>query len=142
MPPCLLSSSITQHRRRDLGRPASVSIESNKMTSIWLHHVFLVSFLVWSLLGRSVVSAEDNFVVAGYLPDYRFYINLNATAPHMTDLILFSLEPSTSLSLKRSCCLGSDHYQKAREAQAYYVRRQQESTGRWISGIGGLLFIL
>ena len=59
-----------------------------------------------------------NFVVAGYLPEYRAYININNTAPFLTDLILFSLAPDHEGKLG-SCCLESSNFHQARQARAY-----------------------
>lgn len=76
--------------------------------------------LFW-LLSHAVVvatAAEEEFLIAGYLPDYRL-INLNAAANQLSDLILFSIqpEPDASVSGPNVCCLGDDHYAKARAAQ-------------------------
>lgn len=73
--------------------------------------------VVLLLLGLQAGQGRE-FVVGGYLPDYRAYINVNATAPFLTDLILFSVKPSGD-----GCCLGENHYRLAREAQAYKQER-------------------
>jgi len=41
-------------------------------------------------------SPVPDFVVGGYLPDYRFYIDVDKAAIHLTDLILFSAKPTPS----------------------------------------------
>jgi chitinase len=68
----------------------------------------------------------ESFAVAAYLPDYRlgsaFAANLNASALHLTDLILFSVAPRPNLSerlMLSMCCLSSDHYEMARQARAH-----------------------
>lgn len=68
------------------------------------------------------------FAIAAYLPDYRFYINTNQTAPFLTDLILFSIEPTipSSTSDHYGCCLHPDHFQQARLAVLY----KQEQLGQ------------
>lgn len=59
---------------------------------------------------------KNNFAVAGYLPDYRFYIPLEHVAPLLTDLYLFSIEPSADGTLG-ACCLSDDQFRKARSAK-------------------------
>jgi len=61
---------------------------------------------------------QDTFVVAGYLPEYRRYININNTAPFLTDLIIFSLTPDSKGDLG-DCCLEDHHFERARQARAY-----------------------
>ena len=67
----------------------------------------------------TAVAAEEELLIAGYLPDYRNYINLNAAANHLSDVILFSIQPEPDGSVRgpNVCCLGDDHYTKARVAQ-------------------------
>ena len=89
------------------------------------------------VLFRGVVSQEFGFIVAGYLPDYRSYINVNATAPFLTDLLLFSIQPPASTKLDGSCCLGEDHYQIAREAQAYKLGQGYGELRLWVTAGGG-----
>ena len=80
---------------------------------MWRLVVLLLVFLALHAGGQG-----QEFVVGGYLPDYRAYINVNATAPFLTDLILFSIQPSGD-----GCCLDENHYRLAREAQAYKQKR-------------------
>lgn len=68
----------------------------------------------------------EPFAVAAYLPDYRlggaFAEHLNASAVHLTDLILFSVSPRPNLSerlMLSMCCLSSNHYEMARQARAH-----------------------
>ena len=77
-------------------------------------------------------AAKNNFIIGGYLPEYRSYINLNATSIHLTDLILFSLTPesilqysSSTTSSTLSCCLSSEHYNLMRKAKTYKKEQQQ-----------------
>lgn len=88
-----------------------------------LHWLFVCTLVLESL--RHAVSTdgrlkpkEDSFVIAGYLPEYRFYININNTAASLTDLILFSMAPDNQGQLS-SCCLESQHFEQARQARAY-----------------------
>jgi len=73
---------------------------------------------------RSEAGDENRtFRIAGYLPDYRFdAVDLNATAPFLTDLLLFSASPSPHLgkgdSMLSFCCLGRDRFAAARRARA------------------------
>ena len=72
-----------------------------------------------------VHSKDEPFVLSGYLPDYRSYINVNATAIHLTDLMLFSVTPETILS-NDGCCLSSDHYDLIRKARSYKMEEKNE----------------
>lgn len=97
----------------------------------------LLLLLSWFLLFHDVVVAaqpSNDFIVAAYLPDYRFYINVNNTAPFLTDLILFSLQPTLD-----GCCLGEDHYRIVREAQAYKRQHHGEKSELrlWVAVGGG-----
>ena len=89
------------------------------------------------------VSASDDangasFVIAGYLPDYRAYINVNATAIHLTDLMIFSLTPESILQSSSSpCCLSSDHYDKIRKARSYKREQQHSKQIRLLLTVGG-----
>ena len=75
-------------------------------------------------------SSTSLFEIAGYLPEYRFYINVNNTAPYLTDLIAFSVMPSVDgdnngasgnnyFTAKSSCCLEPHHYQQIRDARIF-----------------------
>ena len=46
---------------------------------------------------RALDKDDAPFIVGGYLPDYRSYINVNSTAIHLTDIMLFSLTPESIL---------------------------------------------
>mmetsp|Transcript_23737 Transcript_23737/g.50082 ORF Transcript_23737/g.50082 Transcript_23737/m.50082 type:complete len:372 (+) Transcript_23737:86-1201(+) len=88
-------------------------------------------------------SEELPFVVSGYLPEYRSYININSTSIHLTDLMLFSLTPESLLwpSLP-SCCLSADHYDMIRKAKAHKAEQQMHGNGsdqtlRLLVTIGG-----
>lgn len=88
-------------------------------------------------------SEELTFVVSGYLPEYRSYININSTSIHLTDLMLFSLTPESLLrpSLP-SCCLSADHYDMIRKAKAHKAEQQLNGNGpnqilRLLVTIGG-----
>ena len=89
-----------------------------------------------SLLLMSFANAE--FIVAGYLPDYRGYVNVNNTATLLTDLILFSIEPNGASEnpLQGQCCLGESHYKLAREARKHRNHFIITPLKLWVS-IGG-----
>ena len=82
-------------------------------------------FCLFAIINLPRVASDEEFVVAAYLPEYRFYINTNHTAPHLTDLILFSLAPDNEGNLG-PCCLEPHHFDQARQARAY---KQQELPG-------------
>lgn len=81
------------------------------------------------------INAQANsFSIGAYLPDYRFYINVNATMPFLTDLVLFSLQPTTTLD---GCCLNNDHYRIARQAQSYKREHGYGELRLWVAVGGG-----
>ena len=68
--------------------------------------------------GVTDVENESRFVIAGYWPDYRAYIDINKSAYLMTDLILFSIQPKEDGLLKKDlCCLDDEILDKARAAK-------------------------
>ena len=78
-------------------------------------------------------SGEQNnssigFNQAGYLPDYRVNsFNLNEAALHLTDIILFSIEPDQNGSISDDvCCLNSNHYHQVRNAREYKLKKEDE----------------
>ncbi|GMI16124.1 hypothetical protein TrLO_g4854 [Triparma laevis f. longispina] len=58
---------------------------------------------------------HDKFVVAGYLPEYRFYIDVSEASSHLTDLILFSIAPEHDGSLQYF--ISEDNLRAARKAK-------------------------
>jgi hypothetical protein len=92
----------------------------------WIWRLFLLVLLCL----QSGQARE--FVVGGYLPDYRAYINVNATAQFLTDVMLFSIQLSGD-----GCCLGERHYRLAREAQAYKQEQDYGSLRLWVTVGGG-----
>lgn len=95
-------------------------------------HVLLLQIVLQWL----PVHAEDKtFVLSGYLPEYRSYINLNATSIHLTDLILFSVTPEAVMS-SDGCCLSSDHYDLIRKARSYKMEEKDEVL-RLLVTVGG-----
>lgn len=69
----------------------------------------------------------DEFVVGAYLPDYRFYIDIQANLLYLTDLYLFSYAPPLG-----DCCLSEEeHWPKINEAVA------DNSTMVWLTVGGG-----
>lgn len=83
--------------------------------------VFFVCFI--SLCLKFAVAAEH--IVAGYLPEYRSYINLNNTVEFLTDVILFSISPNArgGGGILGPCCLEPHHYKQAQEARAYKTEK-------------------
>lgn len=98
-----------------------------------LHHISLVSLIflfannVWAQ--TCAQKKEDNLIRAGYLPDYRASsINLNEAVMHLTDLILFSIQPTFSGSIQKStCCLDESIYARARAARQYKLDKEEEA---------------
>jgi GH18 family chitinase len=92
-----------------------------------LFRPLLLLFLCWTLLVLPAIGQEEEdanknkpLVVAGYLPDYRSTsININASAPYLTDLLLFSVQPH-SRGMIGGCCLNPTHYEIARQAKKYH----------------------
>lgn len=87
---------------------------------------------------RALDKDDAPFIVGGYLPDYRSYINVNSTAIHLTDIMLFSLTPESILQYYAAiksgdtpsddsggCCLSSHHYEQIRKAKSYKREQQQ-----------------
>lgn len=99
-----------------------------------------MKFLCWLLMYVSLklffTKADNLFSFGGYLPDYRFYINANDTAAKLSDLILFSLQP-TKNGIDFPCCLGNYHYDIAREAAAYKNDQNGGHLRLWITVGGG-----
>lgn len=99
--------------------------------------------------GAAAAAAAAVFRVGGYLPDYRFYIDVNNTSPFLTDLVLFSTSPSPHLSRGSplsACCLDGDKFEAGRRARAYKKERSDSSSGSssssaelklWLSVGGG-----
>ncbi|KAL3805782.1 hypothetical protein HJC23_007743 [Cyclotella cryptica] len=95
-------------------------------------HILLLQIL---FLWLPVHSNDKTFVLAGYLPEYRSYINVNETSIHLTDLMLFSVTPEAVMS-SDGCCLSSDHYDLIRKARSYKMEENNEVL-RLLVTIGG-----
>ncbi len=96
---------------------------------------YCIIAILLSCVSSQQHNAQNDIIVAGYLPDYRSYIDINSAASHLDDLILFSISPEpttsasasassssssslpSSISSLSSCCLDQSHYSKAREAR-------------------------
>jgi chitinase len=91
-------------------------------------------------LGQEEIFEKGDFSISGYLPDYRFYIDVNQTAPFLTDLQLFSVTPKPQFGARmlKQCCLEPHHYEKARQAVAYgkKISKGKESLNLWVT-VGG-----
>jgi hypothetical protein len=89
------------------------------LTNCWL--------LLWISAIYNVIlvhAKERDFVIAGYLPEYRSYINVNRTAPYLTDIVLFSVTSDAEGNLGK-CCLETHHFQQAREAQVAALEQKR-----------------
>ena len=105
---------------------------------------------------RALDKDDAPFIVGGYLPDYRSYINVNSTAIHLTDIMLFSLTPESILQYDAAiksgdtpsddnsggCCLSSHHYEQIRKAKSYkreqlQQRRDNVNNLRLLLTVGG-----
>ena len=77
---------------------------------------------------------EHEFLVAGYLPDYRSVDLLDKAAPHLSDVLLFSVSPASdgAASGPGVCCLHDEHYARAREA-----RTKANPKLRLLASVGG-----
>jgi hypothetical protein len=91
----------------------------------WMRVLFIaISFNIHLSL------AQRELGLGAYLPDYRVGYNVNASAPHLTDLILFSIQPN-SRGMIRGCCLQNQHFQLGRD-----VRKHNANINVWVA-IGG-----
>lgn len=85
-----------------------------------LYRLFLCILAVATFQGTECIGEQDDqvdgLIIAGYLPEYRSYINVNNSAPFLTDLILFSVAPDNQGKIS-SCCLESRHFEQARQAR-------------------------
>lgn len=96
-------------------------------------------------------ASSSSIIIGGYLPDYRDYVDVNSTAVYLTDMMLFSLTPSTILQEYSDppkigedetrdgdrrgggggCCLSSRHYDTMRRARSYErEERRRRRRGR------------
>jgi chitinase len=107
--------------------------------------MYLIS-TVSATTGTTQQGADDEFPgvpssfrIAGYLPDYRFGIDLNSTALLLDDLYLFSLAPQPQLGemIFAVCCLNQDHYEKAHQAVAYAKQTIGKDVKIWVTVGGG-----
>ena len=116
--------------------------------------VVVVLLSIWTsnlpLFGAATSSTtaldDGDFVIAGYLPDYRPVGHLNVTAGrYLTDLLLFSLEvPGAgpkldATTLQDLCCVQSHQVEAARHAQLYAKEDTARSTPLrvWLTVGGG-----
>ncbi|GKY91287.1 hypothetical protein MPSEU_000101200 [Mayamaea pseudoterrestris] len=86
-------------------------------------------------------SCDDDFILGAYLPDYRDYIQVNHSAPFLTDLYLFSAAPADIMGDKQldDCCLNENHYRTARHARAFKAEQQGQDSRNlrlWLT-VGG-----
>ena len=104
------------------------------------HHLIMIFFIHVTLLSLpSSSQRHDDFVISGYLPEYRSYINVNASSVHLTDLMLFSITPETIISNSEKsggCCVSADHFDYIRKAREYKMEKQN-GVLRLILTVGG-----
>ena len=106
---------------------------------MWTSQRLILPVLVLCCWFDRISSRE--FVVSGYLPDYRIEskaAHLNQTALVLSDLILFSIQ-TNSIGFLGGCCLQQEHYELARQARAYRNEKKpnEDSLKIWISVGGG-----
>ena len=87
----------------------------------------------------TTTALADDFVVAGYLPDYRGYIDLVAAEEHLTDVILFSIQPRPDgqVSGPNICCLSDERLANARVARGTAAVTSGQTRLRIFASIGG-----
>lgn len=108
------------------------------MVMITVRGLILPMVLLFSItlaLSDDVEGKRKTFAFAGYLPEYRFYINVNLTAALLSDLILFSVQPNADGTIS-DCCLSNDHYSIAHQAAAFKRGSFSKDLHLWLS-IGG-----
>lgn len=97
--------------------------------------LFLICLLQFAAFSFS--NADNEFIIAGYLPDYRASINLNATLLHLTDVMLFSLTPASVVAGGgSSCCFSKEQFTLVRKARSYKLEKTKSSI-RILITIGG-----
>lgn len=89
------------------------------------------------ILSRTSADSE-HLLISAYLPEYRSYINVNASSIHLTDLMLFSITPETITKRKGTdgCCVSPDHYDLIRQARSYKLEKE-DKTLRLLLTVGG-----
>lgn len=104
------------------------------MISFTVHFV-LIQLLIHHLFYPINSQQDDNFIVSGYLPEYRSYINVNASSMYLTDILLFSLSPE-AVSKSDGCCLSKEHYDLIRQSRLYKQERQNKKLRLFLT-VGG-----
>jgi GH18 family chitinase len=124
-----MSKSLRAAARASLAD--GVSRNHQMFRSLWIGSLLLLG--IWPHFSTA------DLEVAGYLPDYRFYINMNQTALHLTDLYLFSMEinPNLGERMLHGCCLDRDHFAKAEQAAMYKKEMTGKDLRRWVTLGGG-----
>eukprot|EP00984_Skeletonema_dohrnii_P022732 scaffold11833_cov91-Skeletonema_dohrnii-CCMP3373.AAC.2 len=105
------------------------------------NRAILLQYYTSASIHDTNATGDDQFIVAGYLPDYRSYMNINATSLHLTDVMLFSLTPEAVLHYSESssagCCLSEEHFTLLRKARSHKHLEQTKSRLRLLITIGG-----
>lgn len=95
--------------------------------------LLLALYLVAALAANA--DEEREFIISGYWPEFRTWYDINATAVHMTDLMLHSVNPTADGGIS-DCCIEEKNYVMAQQARSY----KKEMTGKdlriWIA-VGG-----
>jgi hypothetical protein len=104
---------------------------SSKLAKIILTLGFSIAWII-------ECKATEDFVVGAYLPEHRDYIQVNQSAPFLTDLHLFSAAPGEKMGEKQlnNCCLNDHHYNIARQAKAYKAEQGLGDLRLWLT-VGG-----
>ena len=80
---------------------------------------------------------NHEFIVAGYLPDYCTHVNITSASQYLTDLILFSIQPTPKGELNQ-CCLKPHQIKAAQTAAAASSNNNNATNTRiWVT-IGGM----
>ena len=96
--------------------------------------------LLWLVAAHTATTALANdFLVTGYLPDYRGHIDLVAAEEHLTDVMLFSIQPGPDGQVSGSdvCCLGDERFENARVARGMAAVTGRQQKLRIFASIGG-----
>jgi chitinase len=95
--------------------------------------------LYFAITHAATTAPVDDFVVAGYLPDYRGHIDLVAAEEHLTDVMLFSIQPEPDGQVSGSdvCCLSEERFANGRAARGMTAVTGRKTQLRIFASIGG-----
>lgn len=109
------------------------------MTMFTGGHLLLIASVLLIILKQNESKKKEDrqqeFIISGYWRVSTKRYDINATAIHLTTLILHSIDPTFEGDID-NCCLKEENYQLAQQAKAY----KKEMTGKdlriWIA-VGG-----